>query len=124
MEKDDKLGALIAAGPDRTRGLQNLVLTRFWDISKARAHLRQWGEIAIAMDMPGRGKALSEAFARVRKGVAEKRMEPPTAPADTTRPIAPTVKPKPFPSELSADGEQRPARPGWTHIPIDKPLNK
>lgn len=51
----------------------------FADITLARAHLRRWDEIAKALDMPGREKALSVAFARVRKGIAEKRLEPPRA---------------------------------------------
>ena len=75
----DKLQALVSAGPDPSKGLQNLVLSRFADITLARAHLRGWEEIANALDIPGREKALSVAFARVRKGIAEKRLEPPRA---------------------------------------------
>jgi hypothetical protein len=75
----DKLQALVSAGPDPSRGLQHLALSRFADITLARAHLRRWDEIAKALDMPGREKALSVAFARVRKGIAEKRLEPPRA---------------------------------------------
>ena len=74
-----KLLALIAAGPDPTRGLQNLVLARFDDIRAARALLWGWREIAEALGMPGRGKALSVAYARVRKGVEAGRLEPAAA---------------------------------------------
>lgn len=75
----DKLHTLVSAGPDPSKGLQHLVLSRFADITLARAHLRRWDEIANALDIPGREKALSVAFARVRKGIAEKRLEPPRA---------------------------------------------
>ena len=78
-----KLLALIAAGPDPTRGLQNLVLARFNDISAARALLWGWKEIAEALGIPGRGKALSVSYTRVRKGVEAGRLEPATAPLRT-----------------------------------------
>ena len=65
----DKLRALIEAGPDPTRGLQHLVLSRFKDIAKARSHLRRWDEIADALDLHGKGKALSSAFSKVRRGL-------------------------------------------------------
>ena len=88
--EEDKLRALIAAGPDPTRGLQHLVLSRFEDITKARrTGLRQWTEIATALNMPGREKALSAAYARVKKKVGEKVLE---APAST--PAAASARPK------------------------------
>lgn len=92
--EEDKLRALIAAGPDPTKGLQHLVLSRFTDITKARrSGLRDWKEIAAALDMPGREKALAAAYARVKKKVGEKVLETPTAAPATAsaRPKAATA---------------------------------
>ena len=81
MEKENKLQALIATGPNPSKGLQGLVLSQFGDIAKARALLWGWREIAEALGMPGREKALSVAYARVRSGVEAGRLEPATATA-------------------------------------------
>ena len=76
----DKLQELIAAGPDPSRGLQNLVLFRFEAITIARSHLRRWEEIAPALDMPiSRAKALRAAYARVAKKVKAGVLEAPPA---------------------------------------------
>ena len=84
----DKLQELVDAGPDPTRGLQHLVLARFHLISRARARLRKWPEIAEALDMPAdRAKALAASFYRVAKKVKAGDLEPPetkpTTPAAT-----------------------------------------
>ena len=105
MEKD-KLSELAEAGPDPTRGLQHLVLSRFADIAKARSRLRRWDEIAAAMDMPGRekAKALSSAFSKVKKGIAEKRLTPPAdvpAPAPRQKPQAASDRHYPLPGETA-----------------------
>jgi hypothetical protein len=74
----DKLQELVDAGPDPTRGLQHLVLARFHLISRARARLRKWPEIAEALDMPAdRAKALAASFYRVAKKVKAGDLEPP-----------------------------------------------
>ena len=123
-DKEDKLKTLIAAGPDPTRGLQNLVLSRFVDISRARADLREWPEIAAALDMPGRSKALAAAFSRVRRRVENKELEPPkSSPTSTARQTqARTEQQASAISATTANSEpgQKPARPGWTNIPLDK----
>jgi hypothetical protein len=76
----DKLQELIDAGPDPTRGLQNLVLFRFEAITIARSHLRRWEEIATVLDMPAsRAKALRAAYARVAKKVKAGVLEAPKA---------------------------------------------
>ena len=85
MEKENKLKALIATGPNPAKGLQGLVLSQFRDIAKARALLWGWREIAEALGMPGREKALSVAYARVRSGVEAGRLEPATAAAPPAR---------------------------------------
>ena len=122
--EEDKLSALIAAGPDPTRGLQNLVLFRFMDIARARADLRQWPEIAEALNMPGRAKALAAAFSRVKKRVEDKELEPPKsspAPRPTSQGQTTAISPHAAKSEPATDtAGARPVRPGWTHIPIDK----
>ena len=104
MEKD-KLFLLGESGPDPTRGLQHLVLSRFADITKARSRLRRWDEIAEALDMPGREKALSSAFSKVKKGIAEKRLTPPTtdvpAPTPRQKPQAAPDRHYPLPGETA-----------------------
>jgi hypothetical protein len=81
----DKLQELVDAGPDPTRGLQHLVLTRFHLISRARARLRKWPEIAEALDMPAdRAKALAASFYRVAKKVEAGTLEPPEGGAQKT----------------------------------------
>ena len=112
MEKD-KLSELAASGPDPTRGLQHLVLSRFADVAKARSRLRRWDEIAEALDMPGRAKALSSAFSKVKKGIAEKRLTPPApAPAPTPR-----QKPQAQPAASPAPGYYPP--PGQKQVPTE-----
>lgn len=107
MEDQDKLRALIAAGPDPTKGLQHLVLSRFMDITRARrSGLRNWKEIAAALDMPGREKALSAAYARVKKRVGEKALEAP-APA----PAAASARPKAAGVVDPVSGFRTPATP-------------
>lgn len=87
----DKLQELLAAGVDPTRGLQNLVLARFREISTLRARLRRWEEIADALDLPvGRAKALRAAYARVGRKVRAGVLEPPTASPATRQ--APATK--------------------------------
>ena len=88
----DKLQELIAAGPDPSRGLQNLVLFRFEAITIARSHLRRWEEIAVALDMPAsRARALRAAYARVAKKVAAGVLETPKATTGKGKPIVSKV---------------------------------
>ncbi len=126
----DKLKDLLAKGPDPTRGLRGLVLNRYQDISHARRQLWQWGEIAEALDLPRTmGPSLGEAFRRVEKRVRAGELEPPPS-----NPSAP--RPRPISAKSATDEQQRggaisadaansetgkkPARPGWTNIPLDK----
>ena len=121
----DKLQELLAAGVDPTRGLQNLVLARFREISTLRARLRRWEEIADALDLPvGRAKALRAAYARVGRKVRAGVLEPPAVtPAPMpARQAAPATNKAAAISAPAANGEpgEKPARPGWTNIPLDK----
>jgi hypothetical protein len=92
----DKLQELVDAGPDPTRGLQHLVLARFHLISRARARLRKWPEIAEALDMPAdRAKALAASFYRVAKKVKAGDLEPPESKPATAAPAATGTTAKP-----------------------------
>lgn len=105
----DKLQELVDAGPDPTRGLQHLVLARFHLISRARARLRKWPEIAKALDMPAdRAKALAASFYRVAKKVAAGDLEPPetkpAAPAATGTATKPRITATGTPAAVPAPG--------------------
>ena len=96
----DKLKDLLARGPDPTRGLRGLALSRYHDIAQARRQLWRWREIAESLDLdPTQGAALGEAFSRVARRIAEGKLEPPAA---TTAP-APRPSPATKPGGISAD---------------------
>lgn len=124
----DKLKNLLAKGPDPTRGLRGLVLNRYQDISHARRQLWQWGEIAEALDLPRTmGPSVGEAFRRVEKRVRAGELEPPppTTPAPAARPTQARTEQQAQAVAISAttansEPGQKPARPGWTNIPLDK----
>jgi hypothetical protein len=122
----DKLQNLLAKGPPPNRGLRGLVLGRYHEIAHARRQLWQWGEIAEALDLPPiSGPSLGEAFRRVEKKVKAGTLEPPTtgpAPRQAGQGTAtPSISARAAKSESATTaGEQRPARPGFTNIPIDK----
>ena len=91
----DKLKDLLARGPDPTRGLRGLALSRYHDIAQARRQLWRWREIAESLDLdPTQGAALGEAFSRVARRIAEGKLEPPAA---TTAPA-----PRPSPATKAA----------------------
>jgi hypothetical protein len=126
----DKLSELVKAGPDPTRGLQHLVLSRFLDIKHARAHLRGWVEITTAMGLPEtRHKSVAAAFYRVRRKVASGVLEPPQATTPTARQglavktaAAPMAAPKDGPADIPTSSEEsRPQRrAGFEYIDINK----
>jgi hypothetical protein len=102
-------------------------------ISAARARGVAWGQIATEIGTvigiePGArwaADAVRIAYREAALQIESGRLKPDPTPvsAPTAQPTA-QPKPPPFPSEPSAGGGQRLVRPGWTHIPIDKPLNK
>lgn len=98
-------------------------------ITAARMAGWTWTEIGERLGVSG--EAMRRAYSRAQAAMQVGRLVPleqtplpePAPPIAT--PVPPTAKPKPAPS-LSEPlaGEQRQERPGWTTIPLDKPLNK
>ena len=124
----DKLKELLTRGPDPTRGLRGLALSRYHDIAQARRQLWRWREIAESLDLlPTQGAALGEAFSRVARRIAEGKLEPPapaTAAGGNARP-SPVTK-----AGISTDAAKSEAasaqpqeRKGFKRIDVDK-LNK
>ncbi len=75
-----KLTELIARGPNPARGITALVLKNYRQIEQARGLLWDWPTIATTLDLPPgprSAKALRAAFARVRRGIKDKTLEPP-----------------------------------------------
>lgn len=114
---DDELTRLIESGPDPTRALRHLVMTRFADITAARQLARSWREIAQTLRLEGRHKSLAAAYWRVRRGIeagrlaaAGKPVRKPT-PAPTAQPAAPGTK--------SAEAKHQPAAGRFKHIKLD-----
>ena len=103
------LEEMIKVGPDPSRGVGALVLRRFREIERARQQRWRWAEIAEGLGFPAdRGRAIGEAFNRIAKKVAEKKLKPIDAPAPaatatakprttaaTGTPAATTVAPAP-----------------------------
>ena len=114
---DDELTRLIESGPDPTRALRHLVMTRFADITAARQLARSWREIAQTLQLAGRHKSLAAAYWRVKRGieagrlaVAGKPVRKPT-PASMAHPPAPGTKP--------AEAQHQPAAGRFKHIKLD-----
>lgn len=75
-----KLAELIGRGPNPARGTTALVLKNYRQIEQARGLLWDWPTIAATLDLPPgprSAKALRAAFARVRRGIKDKTLEPP-----------------------------------------------
>ena len=114
----DKLKELLARGPDPTRGLRGLALSRYHDIATARRQLWRWREIAESLDLlPAQGAALGEAFSRVARRIAEGKLEPPTAAGGNARPSPVT---KAGISTDAAKSESASERKGFKRIDLDK----
>ena len=76
------LAEMIKVGPDPSRGVGALVLRRFRDIERARQQGWRWPEIAEGLGFPAdRGRAIGEAFNRIARKVAEKKLKPIDVPA-------------------------------------------
>ena len=76
------LEEMIKVGPDPSRGVGALVLRKFREIERARQQRWRWSEIAEGLGFPAdRGRAIGEAFNRIAKKVAEKKLKPIDAPA-------------------------------------------
>ena len=88
------LEEMIKVGPDPSRGVGALVLRRFREIERARQQRWRWAEIAEGLGFPAdRGRAIGEAFNRIAKKVAEKKLKPIDAPAPAATGTA-TTKPR------------------------------
>jgi hypothetical protein len=99
-------------------------------ITAARGRGVTWRQIvteigtAVGIDpsTPGAPDTLRIAHRAAVRQLAKGRLVPQQT--QVSAPSAPpAAQPKPAPFGQS-DGEQRPTRPGWTTIPLDKPLNK
>lgn len=109
---DDELTQLIRSGPDPTRELQHLVMTRYHDITAARQLARSWGEIARTLQIEGRHKSLAAAYWRVRRGIEAKRLNPPKV---TQHPARPTQT-----AQVEAEESATPQpRRGFKKINVD-----
>ena len=81
-QQEDKLAAMIRAGPNARYTVKVLVLDRFTDITTARQLMYPWADIAEALGYPRQSwKTLSAAYKRVDAGLKAGRL----------------VKPKPAP---------------------------
>jgi hypothetical protein len=98
-------------------------------VTAARSAGETWMEIGARLGIGGEAarKAYSRAQAAVQAGrlVPREQLPLPDSTTISVPAAPPAVQPKASPSPFEPlTGEQRPARPGWTQIPIDKPLNK
>ena len=91
----------------------------------AAARLAGWTWTEIGERIGVSGEAARRAHARALAAMQVGRLVPleqiPLPEPASATPAPPAAQPKPAPFGRS-DGEQRPTRPGWTNIPIDKPL--
>ena len=98
----------------------------------AAARLAGWTWTEIGERIGVSGEAARRAHARALAAMQSGKLVPleqtplPELPEPIPAPVAPvspTARPKPFEPAVGAD-EQRPSRPGWPQIPIDRPFNK
>ena len=95
-------------------------------VAAARQAGMTWMEIGDRMGVPG--EAARKAFARAVAAMQAGRLVPleqtPLPPDPQATAAVRPVTAKPYtPGPLTGEQQQeRPARPGWTNIPIDKPL--
>ena len=92
---DDELTQLAKGGPDPSRKLRHLVMTRFADMTTARQSARTWREIAQAIGFAGYEKALASAYWRVKRGIEAGRLAVPQTPQPQAKPSTAGLPPVP-----------------------------